>query len=114
MEAQFSPAQSLTNEILVFDYYDLRIFFDPEDSSPITIYGAFLNKRNAAVIDFQNGIFNSVDIKNADGFDTLDEQDLNRFKLIIDMYLSEIVKSWIDYFVFDKEIIPERILRKID
>ena len=43
---------------------------------------------------------------------TVDDSD-KKFKKIIELYRDDIVRKWVDYFVYNIEIVPEKITRKI-
>jgi hypothetical protein len=98
----------------VFEYYHLLLFFHSEDYRPIAIYGAFGDKMMRAEIGFSHGVFNSIHTETVEGFDSLDEEDAHRFELIIDLYLSDIVRAWTDFFVYRKEVSNEIIRRRIN
>jgi hypothetical protein len=104
-----SPAR-----IPVFEYYHLLLSFQPEDHVPVRIYAYFGEKANRALISFESGVFRSADIEPVMGHEPLDEEDRERFGLLMDMYLSDIVRAWIDHFVFHKSISREVIMRRIN
>jgi len=43
----------------------------------------------------------------------LDIQNLKKFKKVIELYRDDIIRKWIDYFVFNKAFAPEKITKKI-
>jgi len=98
----------------VFEYYHLLLSFQPEDHEPVRIYAHFGDKANKVLISFERGVFRQAEIEAVDGHEPLDQEDRERFLLLIDMYLSDIVRAWIDYFVFHKPISREVIMRRIN
>jgi len=44
----------------------------------------------------------------------LETKELRRFNKLVEIYKDDIVKKWVDFFVFNKEIKPEKITKKID
>ena len=104
-----SPAR-----IPVFECYHLLLSFQPEDHMPVCIYAHFDDKANKARISFERGVFRQAEIEPVEGHQPLDQEDRERFMLLIDMYLSDIVRAWIDHFVFRKPISREVIMRRIN
>jgi hypothetical protein len=58
-------------------------------------------------------IFKEIIIKDVPGKEPLDVQNLKKFKKIIERYRDDIVRKWIDFFVYNIEIAPEKITKKI-
>jgi hypothetical protein len=52
-------------------------------------------------------------IKDVQGKVPLDLQNLKKFKKVVELYRDDIVRKWIDYFVYNIEITPEKITKKI-
>jgi len=43
----------------------------------------------------------------------LDIQNLKKFKKVIELYRDDIVRKWIDFFVYNIEFAPEKITKKL-
>ena len=56
-----------------------------------------------------------VDIKYSPvrGKDRLDNNEMNKFKVIVEHFKDDIVQKWIDFFLLNKEIKAEKITQKI-
>ncbi len=67
-----------------------------------------------AKIVFKNGLFERVDIFPVENKPGLDELDNNRVKLLIVNNLDDIIKRWIDHFIYNKPIIEEIITKRIE
>jgi len=100
--------------IPLLEYYHLQIFFQPDDCRPVSVYAEFNNKRSKAIIVFDKGVFQEAVVEPVVGSEPLDDSDAEKFQHIVDLYLSDIVKAWIDSFVFRKEIKNEIITRRIN
>jgi hypothetical protein len=98
----------------VFEYYHLLLFFNPDDYKPMAIYGAFGDKVLRAEVEFHQGVFSKVETSPVAGFEVLDDEDAQRFVRIIDLYLSDIVRAWTDFYVYRREISNEVIQRRIN
>lgn len=100
-------------KIVLFDYYGLTIELDRNVSSPIYVFGVSDNRRLRARLVFSNGIFEDIQIETIPNFDSLDNNEMEAFKKIVDLHLSEITKGWIDFFVFNKSVNKEILLQKL-
>ena len=55
----------------------------------------------------------AVIIKTIAGKEPLDSQNLKKFKKLVEYYRDDIIREWVDFFVFNKEITTEKITKKI-
>lgn len=62
---------------------------------------------------FENGLFQELIVKEVIGKEPLDAQNLKKFMKIVELYRDDIVRKWIDFFVYNKVIASEKITRKI-
>lgn len=77
------------------------------------MHGKYQEKESKAEIVFEDGKFKEILIKEVTGKEPLDIQNLKKFKKIVELYRDDIVRKWIDFFVYNKEISPEKITKKI-
>ena len=54
-----------------------------------------------------------VAIKMVAGKEPLDTQNLKKFRKLVEYYRDDIIRKWVDFFVFNKEIASEKITKKI-
>ena len=71
-----------------------------------------INETNNFEFVISNGEIIEIRIKESKGFKPLKGTDLKNFKEFLSIYANEIVKKWIDYFVYHKDIDFERITKK--
>ena len=64
-------------------------------------------------IFFKNGKFKKIVIKDVQGKEPLDVQNLKKFKKIIELYRDDIVRKWIDFFVYTIQLPPAKTTPKI-
>ncbi len=62
---------------------------------------------------YENGIFKERIIKNVTGKEQLDNKNLKKFVKIVENYREDIVRKWIDFFVYNVEITPIKINKMI-
>ena len=100
--------------IALFNYYDLKIFFAKKDQRPLHFYAKRGQQESLGIVEFDNGLFKRVNIEPVEGKESLDELDENRLKLLIINNLDEVVKRWINHFIFKKPIQEEIITQRIE
>ena len=97
----------------LYEYFGLIFLFYSHEHEPIHVHGKYQDRESKAEIIFENGKFIRIEIKDMPGKEPLDTQNLKKFKKIIELYRDDIIRKWIDYFVYNIEISPEKITRKI-
>jgi len=100
--------------ITLFNYFDLKIHFLKKDERPLHVYANRGNKSCIGSIVFKEGLFERIEIHEREGYEALDELDVNRMKLLLINHLDEVIKRWIDYFIFDRPVKPEMITERIE
>ena len=72
------------------------------------------NNVSKIIVHLDNGMFSHLEIISIDGIPDLEEGDRENFLKIIDYNLTEIIKFWIDLFVYKKNSIPfKKILKPL-
>lgn len=97
----------------LYEYFGLIILFYSNEHEPIHVHCKFQDKESKAEIIFENGKFLEVRISDVAGKKPLDTQNLKLFKRLVEVYRDDIVRKWVDFFVFNKEIKAEKITKKI-
>ena len=97
----------------LYEYFGLIFLFYSNEHEPIHVHGKFQDKESKAEIVFENGKFKEIIIKEVAGKEPLDAQNMKKFRKIVELYRDDIVRKWIDYFVYNLEIVPEKITRKV-
>lgn len=103
----------LPSEKPIFEYFGLEIYLDLHDSQPLVFYGRAHNQVSKIIIHLKDGIFSHLEILSIDGFEELSGKDRENFHKVIDFNLTEIIKFWIDFYVYKKEIPFEKILKPL-
>lgn len=97
--------------VLVYDYYGLNVFFRKTVTTPVSVFASRADKESCILITFNDGLVNSINFE--DSTNPLDEEDKATFMLLVEKNVSEIVKFWLDAFLYNKEIVPEVIKSNI-
>lgn len=97
----------------LYEYFGLVFLFYSQDHEPIHIHGKYQDTESKAEIIFENSKFKEVVIKEVQGKKPLDIQNLKKFRKIVELYRDDIIRKWIDFFVYNIEFSAEKITKKI-
>ncbi|MES2445722.1 MAG: DUF4160 domain-containing protein [Bacteroidota bacterium] len=97
----------------LYEYLGLIILFYSNDHEPIHVHGKYQGMESKAEIIFVDGIFKEIRISDVKGKKPLDNKSLKNFSIFVEAYKLEIVKKWIEFFVYNKAIEPEIITEKL-
>ncbi len=93
----------------LYEYMGLIILFYSNEHDPIHVHCKYQNKESKAEIIYTNGKFKEIIIKEVLGKEPLDSKNLKRFLKIVETYREDIVRKWIDFFIYNVEISSEKI-----
>jgi hypothetical protein len=54
-----------------------------------------------------------IKIKEVSGKEPLDNRNLKKFVKVVETYRDDIVRKWIDFFIYNIEISPEKITKRL-
>jgi hypothetical protein len=97
----------------LYEYFGLIFLFYSNEHEPIHIHGKYQDKESKAEIIFENGKFKNIVIKEVSGKEPLDARNLKKFLKVIELYRDDIVRKWIDFFVYNIPVTAENISEKI-
>jgi len=97
----------------LYEYFGLIILFYSNEHEPIHVHGKYQRKESKAEIIFEDGKFVEVKIVNVKGKEPLDDQNLKKFKKLVETYRDDIVRKWVDFFVYNRPIPSEKITKKL-
>lgn len=97
----------------LYEYFGLIFLFYSQEHEPVHVHGKFQDKESKAEIIFEDGKFKEVIIKDVQGKAPLDVQNLKKFKKVVELYRDDIVRKWIDFFVYNIEFPSEKITKKL-
>ena len=97
----------------LYEYLGLIILFYSNEHEPINVHGKYQGRENKAQIIFENGKFKKIIISPVKGKRSLKPTELKRFEKIVNAFRDDIVRKWVDFFVYNREVKPERITKKI-
>ena len=97
----------------IYEYYGLIFLFYSNDHEPIHIHGKYQGRESKAEIIFENGKFKEIVIKEVRGKKPLDAANLKKFRKVVEVYRDDIVRKWIDFFIYNIEVSSEIITQKL-
>lgn len=97
----------------LYEYLGLIILFYSHEHDPVHVHCKFQGKESKAELIFENGEFVEARISGVSGKEPLDTQNLKKFKKFVEAYYNEIVRKWMDFFIYNKPIESEKITKKL-
>lgn len=99
---------------VIYNYFGLELFFNLSDTQPLVIYAKNQNSICKLRICLKNGVYEKNEILTINGIEPLNDKELENFLKVVEFNLTDIIKSWLDCFVYNKEDISfEKILKPI-
>jgi hypothetical protein len=96
---------------LIYDYYGLVVYFKEYPELPIKVYASRDDAESSMSITFKNGLVDDIHFLQVNK--ELDHEDREVFRLILERNISEIIKAWLDIFLYNKSVEPEIIKTNI-
>lgn len=93
--------------VRLYDYYGLEVYFKNKADLPITVYARRGDTESAMTITFKNGLVDDIHFLEVEK--ELDDQDRELFRLLMERNISEIIKLWLDVFLYKKTVEMEVI-----
>ncbi len=88
----------------IFEYLGIIIMFYSNEHEPIHVHGKYQDYESKAEFIIVDGKITEIIIKDVKGKRALPRKELKEFKNFIDKFKDDIIKKWIDYFVYHKPI----------
>ncbi|WP_262708149.1 DUF4160 domain-containing protein [Botryobacter ruber] len=88
--------------------------FYSNEHEPIHVHGKYQGQESKAELIFENGEFEKVRISAVKGKEPLESKNEKRLRKLVEHFREDIVKKWVDFFVYNKEVKSEVITKKID
>jgi len=98
----------------IYEYLGILIFFYSNEHEPIHVHAKHGSNESKAEILIENGEIVEIRTSPIKGTHPLTGKELKHFKEFLEVYADEIIKKWIDYFVYHKDIEFERITTRIN
>ena len=97
----------------LYEYFGLVVFFYTNEHEPIHVHGEFQGGHARAEIVLIDGKILRVVFSNIKGKRPLPAAKMKDFRVLVKAKAEDIVRRWIECFVFKKHNEPEIISRKL-
>jgi hypothetical protein len=97
----------------IFEYLGILIFFYSNEPEPIHVHAKKGEYESRAEFYIISGVISEIKITSVRGAAPLAGSELKDFETFLKHYADRIVKKWIDYFVYHKDVEFERITSRL-
>ncbi|MBI5474712.1 MAG: DUF4160 domain-containing protein [Ignavibacteriae bacterium] len=97
----------------LYEYLGISIFFYSNEHKPIHVHGRFQGRESKVEIVIEDGEIVEVKLLDVSGKRPLSSDKSNEFVKFVNAYADDIVRKWIDFFVYGKQLQPKVIRRRI-
>ena len=97
----------------LYEYFGLVVFFYANEHDPIHVHGEFQGSQARGEILLKNGKVIRIIFSNVEGRPPLAAAKMKDFRALVRAKADDIVRRWVDFFVFKKHNKPEIITRKV-
>jgi hypothetical protein len=97
----------------LYEYFGLVVFFFANEHEPIHVHGRFQGGHARAEIIVIEGKVSRIIFSGVKGKPPLASGKMKDFRTLVRAKASDIVRRWVDFFVFKKHNKPEIITRKL-
>ncbi|MBI5775126.1 MAG: DUF4160 domain-containing protein [Verrucomicrobia bacterium] len=97
----------------LYEYFGLVVFFYANEHEPIHVHGEFQGGHARAEIILKDGKVLRIVFSNLKGKPPLSGSKMKDFQTVVRAKAEDIVRRWVDFFVFKKHNKPEIITRKL-
>ena len=97
----------------LYEYFGLIILFYSHEHEPIHVHCKYQGRENKAEIVYKEGKFVEVRITDVQGKEPLDAQSQKKLLKLVEAYREDIVRKWIDFFVYNIPVVSETITKRI-
>jgi len=97
----------------LYEYLGIIVLIYSNEHNPIHVHGVYQGRECKAEIIVLEGKIVRVVFSKVKGKRQLPISKLSAFKKLVNKYSEDIVKKWVDYFVYNKPVKPKRISKAI-
>ena len=97
----------------LYEYFGLVVFFYANEHEPIHVHGEFQGRHARAEILLKDGKVVRIVFSVIRGKPPLSAGKLKDFQVVVRARAEDIVRRWVDFFVFKRHNKPEIINRKL-
>ena len=89
------------------------MFFYSNEHEPIHVHGRYGDFESKIEIILKNGAVDRIKLQKVAGKKALPATQSKHFKNLATLLADEIVQSWVNYFIYHKQLVPKKIAGKL-
>ncbi|WP_225865709.1 DUF4160 domain-containing protein [Dyadobacter aurulentus] len=97
----------------VIEYFGIIFYFYSNEHLPIHVHVSYGEFESIFEIFFEDGHISKIAVRKSVGKTSLPAQQLRDANRIVEMYASDIVNKWTDFFVLKKKIKSTKITKRL-
>jgi len=97
----------------LYEYFGLIVMFYANEHEPVHVHGKSQGRECRAEIIMLDGVVTEIRFRAVSGRPPLTGHEMHSFEEVVTARADDIVAKWIDFFVLNKPIKPERITRRL-
>lgn len=97
----------------LYEYFGLIVMFYANEHEPIHVHGKCQGRESRAEIILADGVVTEIRYSGVTGRLALEPVEMRYFKEVVTARADDIVTKWIDFFVLNKPVKAERIVRRL-
>ena len=97
----------------LYEYFGLIVLFYANEQEPVHVHAKCQGREGRAEFVIVNGEVEEIRFSSAAGRAPLTPREMQYFEEVLRARTEDIVQKWIDFFVLNKSIRPERITRRL-
>ena len=97
----------------LYEYFGLIVLFYANEHEPIHVHGKCQGREARAELIVIDGLVSEIRYRAVAGRPPLDQDELHHFQEVVSARADDIVAKWIDFFILNKSIKPERITKRL-
>ena len=97
----------------LYEYFGLVVLFYANEHEPVHVHGRCQGRESRAEIVVLDGVVVEIRYGSVTGRMPLAENEMRYFEEIVTARADDIIAKWIDFFVLNKPVKPERITRRL-
>jgi len=97
----------------LFEYFGLIVLFYSDEHDPIHVHGLYRGQESRAELILRDGKVVKIRFVDVKGRKPLGVRQQRDFRKLVERFQDDIVRKWVEFFVFHKRVEPELIPRRL-
>ncbi len=97
----------------LYEYFGIVVLFYSNEHEPVHVHGKYQGRETRAEFVIRDGRVADIIYRDVRGRAPLVGAQMSDFRIVTHHFADDIVRKWIEYFVLNRQIQPEKIDRRI-